>query len=148
MSLNNKNTSVIRFIIRSFPTFESLYWIFDSNKSFAELKNDLEKKLKIKKDTYYFEISNNIIKENMILKDAGISNDSYVNIINNDCIKVKIEVKNSEEIIQIIEKNAFRSDFKVIKADENRIVKVCKLFFCDLFYLNLTAFINFKRLKK
>lgn len=125
MSLSPQNISMIKIIIHVFPGNEKLTHVFDGNKSFADLKDDLLERQIIKKGTYYAEMNDNILNDDMILKGNGVKNDSEINIVRNDCIKIKVETRDKEGEIQIISKYFLISDFKVIKTDKNNEVKVC-----------------------
>lgn len=125
MPLDSEASTLVQFIIRLIPTSQCLLWTFDENKSFGDLKKDLEKKHKVKKGEYYIEMNDHVMKDDMIMKDNGVRNDSNVNVIRNDCIKIKLIVKNWRNESEIIEKRMVVSDFKIIKSNENKEVNVC-----------------------
>lgn len=125
MSLDNQSSTMIQFIIRLIPTGQSLLWTFDENKSFGDLKKELEKKDKVKKGEYYIEMNDDIMKDDMIMKDNGVRNDSDVNVIRNDCIKIKITLKDWRNESEIVERRVLSSDFKIMKSNENKEVNVC-----------------------
>lgn len=85
---SHHNFEVICFEISPFPNGESFYWRFNNNKTFKDLKNDLDKKQKMKKETYYFEKNGHVINESNTLRREGITNDSCLSAIRIDCLNI------------------------------------------------------------
>lgn len=98
-------------------------WFFDENRRFKDLKNELNEQYIIKKEGCYFEVNGKVINDDMI-KDCGVEDYSLVNIISNDCAKIKLEAKDSEGDIKIMQWYMSISHFTTIKQDENKEVKV------------------------
>lgn len=143
MSLLSQNVSKIKVYIRVIPINEMFACCFDDMKSFGELKEDLVKRKFIKKRNYYFEMDDHIMDDELILKNNGIINGSYINVIRNDCIKIELEVNDRFDKVEILKCYILVSDFKVIKTNENKKVKVCVNNFnlCILFYINFNFYI-------
>lgn len=110
--------------INIFPYDKSFTYDFCENKSFEDLKKDLIKRQIIEKEAYYIEINDDIINDDMIIKEKGIRDYMEINIVKNDYLKIILELKQSKEEIQTMHSFVLASDFKVIRADENKIVKV------------------------
>lgn len=123
---------MIDLFIHVFPDDEYFSYSFDENESFGDLKHELIQKNLIKEDIYYIEVNDNIMNDEMILKDIGVTNDSNINIVNNNYIKIKVEVKDWGGEIQTNYSYMLISDFKIIKSDENKEVKACynKILLC------------------
>lgn len=115
---------MVKNTVHVFPTKEILTLDFDENGSVRELKVELEEEYKMKKGTYYIEMNDLVMSDDMILKRNGVIRDSNLNVIRNDYVKIKVEAKKWGEESKIIQKYVLISDFKVIKADENRLIKV------------------------
>lgn len=98
---------------------------FDENKTFEDLKNDLQEKQIIKKGVCYIEMNDNIMDDDMILKNNGVKKNSYINVVRNESIKIKLKIKDLVNKVQVIKKYMLISDLKVIKVNENNEVKVC-----------------------
>lgn len=116
---------MIYLFIHSIPTCEDISYVFDEGKSFGDLKNDLEEKLKIEKDKYYFEMNDHVMNDDMILKDNGVINNSFINAVDNNYIKIKLNIKYGEDSYREIQNYILISDFKVLETDENKEIKVC-----------------------
>lgn len=116
---------MIDIYIHIFPDNEIFCYSFDEYKSFKVLKNKLREEQKIKKGEYYMEMNEHIVNDDITLKENGIVNHSVINIIRNDFIIIKVERKNYKGENQVMHMYMPVLDFKVIKADENKIVKVC-----------------------
>lgn len=99
-------------------------WFFDENKSFKDLKNELSAHYVIKKEEYCFELNGKVINDDMTIKDCGVEDSSLVNIISNDCAKIKLELKDGKGDIKIIQWYMPISCFTTIKQDENKEVNV------------------------
>lgn len=125
MPLPSINTSIIKIIICIFPGNEKLFYTFDINKSFGDLTNELQEKQIIYKGKYYIEMNDQIMSDDMVLKDSEVKNDSCINFVRNNYIKIKVKVKDQEDEYRIIQKYVLISDFKVVKANENRMILVC-----------------------
>lgn len=97
MPVVGQNITIIQFFIRLIPNNVSLYWTFEDNKNFGDLKNNLQEKHKIIKESYHFEMDDTIMDDDLVLKDLGVSNDSCLYLVRNDYIKIKIEKKNHWE---------------------------------------------------
>lgn len=82
------NTEVVVFKICPVPNGESFYWRFKNNKTFEDLKNDLDKKQKMKKENHYFEKDGVVINDNETLIKEGIRYNSCINAVSDDCLKV------------------------------------------------------------
>lgn len=121
----SKNSSVVNFTIHRFPNDEIFSYYFDNRKSFGHLKIDLEINHKMNEGTYYLEMNDNILKDDMTLKDNGVTNDVTINAVDNDYIKIKLKVKDSKNNVEILQKYVLKSDFKIIGSDDNKIIKVC-----------------------
>lgn len=132
MTQNNSKPLTVQFIIHCVWNNETLLWTFDNNKTFEELKEDLQKDYKLKKETYYFKINNQIINDNEILKEKGVENGSCVDIVSNNCIKIDIDTESWKDNNEKMQRYFLLSEFNGIKADENGEVKVCfkKYFGC------------------
>lgn len=117
------------------PSNEFFYYDFDNNKSFGELKNELEEKYILRKGKYYFEMEDHILNDDIILKDVGIRDYCEINAIRNDYIKIKVKVKDIFGRKQTIKMYVLISEFKVIKANEIKEIKVCNENFLFIFYL-------------
>lgn len=120
---------MIEIIINVFPGNERFVCYFDENKSFKDLKNDLMERHMIKKDKYHIEINDNIMNDDLIIKDSGVINNSYIYIIRNDSIKVNMEIMYLYDETEIIKLYMLKSDFKIIKANEYKEVTVCNNIF-------------------
>lgn len=125
MSFSSKKTSKVKVIINVYPSGERFSYYFDDNKSFGDLKNELIEFQKIEEGEYFTEMNNHVKNDDLILKDNDVKKDSYVNIIRNDCVKINLKVKDWNDRIQILQKYVSLSDFKVIKANENKEINVC-----------------------
>lgn len=88
-------------------------------------KNKLIKNKKIKEGMYYIERNNRIMNDDMIIKEIVDEDNSDINIIRNDCVKISFERKDDEDEIEKIQTFILLSDFKIIKADQNKEIKVC-----------------------
>lgn len=120
----NQNARVVQFTIHLIPSFKVFSYKFDNNKTFGDLKNDLKENLKIKKGTYHFEVNEEIMDDEIILADRGIINNSEINIVDNDCIKIRVQINGSRNQPQTIQKYMSGSNLKVIVPDENKEIKV------------------------
>lgn len=125
MYLFSRDASMIFIIIHVFPDDKEFDCYFDNSKNFGDLKNDLIERQIIMEGTYYFEMNDHIINDDMVLKDNGIINNSHLNIIRNDCIKIGVEMKDNNGKLETIQLYILISDFKVIKIDKNKVIKVC-----------------------
>lgn len=125
-----------RIEIHVIPGDEVISCHFDVSKSFGDLKDELNKKYILSKATYFFKMNNLIMDDNMILKDNGVADYSFLYAVRNDCINVILKLKDSIGCIRTVQKYMLLSDFKVIKADENKEVKVCNnnLILCFIFF--------------
>lgn len=83
---------MIGFIIRLIPTYERLYWNFDENKSYNDLKNDIFDRAIIKNGECYIDINDQIINDDTILKVYGVEDYYDVKIVRSDYIKIKLEI--------------------------------------------------------
>lgn len=120
-----QSTRMIGLNIHVFPGDEKLTCYFDENKSFADLKNELIERQIIKKGKYYIEMNDSIMNDHIILRNKGVVNNSNINVVRNDYVKIKLEVIDESGIANIKQCYMPISDFEVIKADENNEVKVC-----------------------
>lgn len=127
MALSFQNKYMMKIRIHVFPEHEEFCYEIDENKKFIDLKKELLDSHLIKKGSFYFEFHGDVLDDDMILKDSKIPYLSVVNLIGNDCIKIKVEKKGLIRGVYTIQKYATVSDFKIIKADENKEVRVCIL---------------------
>lgn len=112
---------MIELKIHVFPGNEIFSCNFEDNKSFKDLKNGLIKRQIINKDNYYIEMNNNYMNDDILLKDNGMTNSRDINVVRNDYIKFKVEIKDFWfDRIQTIQRYILISDFKVIKANGNK----------------------------
>lgn len=125
MSHSPKNALMVEIIIYVFPGGEKFNIKFDSNKSFEDLRNYLFKRQIIMNKEYYFEKNGLIMNDNMILKDKGVKNHSYICAVDNNYIKICVEVNDIYNGLRTMKTYVHISDFKVIKANENKEVTVC-----------------------
>lgn len=116
---------MVNLQIHVIPYQDKFDYDFDENKTVLDLKNELIKTEKMKKDNYYVENEGNIMNDDMILKDNGVKNYSWIDIVRIDYIKVKIETEGNAGHIDVSDAFMHESDFKVIKLDENKVIKVC-----------------------
>lgn len=65
-------------------------------------------------------MNDDIMNNDMILKDYEVDSNSCIYIINGDCILVEIKVKSVAGKIEILKYCQFISDFKVSKAKQNK----------------------------
>lgn len=107
-----------------YPDYKEFRCSFDVNKTFRDLKDYLNEKYKMEKGSYYFEVDNHVMDDNIILKNNGVGNYSCINVIRNDCINIIIEENVDENNTRTVQKYLFRSDFKVITPDKKKEVKV------------------------
>lgn len=124
MSLINQNISVVQFTVQCFPGEEKLTCNFDINKSFRDLKNELQEKYKMKQGTYYLEMNGHVIDDDVTLKDQKVENNSCINAVRNGYVIIRLEFKDDRNEIQMIQKCILKSDLKVIKPNQNKIAKV------------------------
>lgn len=130
--------SIIKFNINYLPHFKSYSWIFDINKTFVDLKKDLEKNNKLKKGMYYFGVEEDIMKDNITLKDYGIIDHVVINVVDNNSTKVKLEITDNNNEIVTFHNYVFVSDFKVIKAVKMKKLKleiIIFIFISKFFFL-------------
>lgn len=142
MSVVTQNITIIQFFIHFIPNNEVLYWTFENNKNFGDLKNELQEKHKIIKEFYHFEMGDTIIDDDLIFRDLGVKNNSCLYLVRNDYIKIKIEKTEFRNKIVTFKKYVPFSNFKIIKSDENKIIKVCNNKIL-LFFLFILIFIIF-----
>lgn len=116
---------MVKIYIHFFPGDETFSYNFDYNKSFGELKNELNEQFILKKGTYYFEMNDHIMDDDLIFEDDETDNEYHINAIRNDCIKIKVEFKGENGEIKIVKCFMPISDLKIIKANENKEVNVC-----------------------
>lgn len=115
---------MIRLHIHLFPGFEVFSDYFDENKTFGDLKNELIEREIIKKGKYYIEKNDRFFDDDMILKDCGIKKYDRIFVFREGCFKIKVEVKKDERSKDKITTYTLKSEFKVIKLDENNEIKV------------------------
>lgn len=115
---------MIEFTICFIPKNVSLTYYFDGNKNFGDLKNYLEEKYEIQKGSYYLEMNDHVLDDNVTLKGKGVKNDTCIYVISNNCMKIKVKVKDWRSEVKTIQLGVLISDFKIIKADENKEIKV------------------------
>lgn len=125
MSYSFQNTSMIKINIHFYPGDERLIYNFDNNNTFEDLKNKLNEQCILTKGTYYFEVDDEIMDDHMILKDKGVINNSCICAVDNNCIKIKLELDDYWGNLETIQCYVLMSDFKMIAADENKEVVVC-----------------------
>lgn len=125
MSITHQSESIAKIKIRVFPESLKFYYDFDNNKSFGDLKNELIEKRIIKEGTYYIEMNDDIVNDDLIVKDYVLDNNYYLNIINIDYNIIKIKINRMFDSFSTLRFYVHSSDFKVIKANENREIKVC-----------------------
>lgn len=65
-----------------------------------------------------------VMNDDMIIKNNGVKRGSCINIIKTNYIKIKIEIEDEKGKTKINQYYKLSSDFKVIEANENKIVKV------------------------
>lgn len=153
MTVNNESSTMIQFVVHLIPANESLLWTFDGNKKLLDLKNDLEEKHKMKKDKYYIEMNDRILNDDIILRDSGVTNDNDINIVRNDYIKYKLRIENEKGEIQIIRGYLHVSDFKIMKANENKELTVFYnlylIYFClfNLIFTDIFVFLKNEEIK-
>lgn len=124
MSLSSQNLSTLKITIHFFPDEESFSIVFDNNKKFGDLKKELKEKYDLTKENYYFEMNSEIIDDEMILRDKGVVNDRIINAIDDNCVKIEVCVEDKDGKMETIQKYMFISKLKIIKPDENKIIKV------------------------
>lgn len=128
MSLSSENTSIIKIVIHFLPGNTSYSCNYDINKSFRELKNYLKEKQITNDDMYYFEMNDHVLVDDMTLRDSGVVNDSNLNALKNDNIKIKLKFKDDKGNVQIMQNIVLKSDFKILTSDENKVVNVCIIY--------------------
>lgn len=121
--------------IHVFPDDETFYYSFDEKKSFKDLKNDLKERQKVEEVEYYIEMNDNIMDDNMILKDNGVKDYSDIFVMRNDYIRINMEIKDIDGKISTVLHYISMSDFNIIKANENKEVKVCGKIILTNFFL-------------
>lgn len=105
---------------------EFFYYCYNNeNANFGDLKNEFTGKWGVENGTYYVEMNNCIMNDDMLVKNSRLYDDCDVNLVRVDCIKILIEEKDSMEKLWVIHKYLLSSDLSVIKSDENKEVKVC-----------------------
>lgn len=124
MSVSFENTSKIQLKIHQIPDNDFSYF-FDRNKSFRELKIELEKNNLIKKGEFHFEIDFHVINDDMLLKDCKSIYYSCINVVRNDYLRINIKVEYNLVKFQTVQFYILMSDFKIIEAKENKEVNVC-----------------------
>lgn len=134
MSFSSQNASEIELKIHIFPGDEKFNYSFDKSKSFGDLRKELEENNKIKKDNYYIQMDGHIMNDDMTIKDNEVINNSDINIVNNRYVKIDIKLNNPEDEPDKLQLYMLMSDFKVIKADENKIIKVCEYYFIFILF--------------
>lgn len=116
---------MVKLKFNVFPDEESFNYSFDINETFKKLKKELVENKKIKDEEYYIEINDNIMDNNSIIKDYAVDDGSVISIVRNNYVKIKVEVKNNEGKIETLFSYVPALDFKIIKLDENNLIKVC-----------------------
>lgn len=111
--------------IHVFPGKEKFSCCFDVNKTFGDLKNDLIERQILKKEVYYIELNEQVMNDDMIFKDKDVEFFRNLNILRNDYIRIKLDINILLSKIDTISYYMPMSDFKVIKADKDKVVKVC-----------------------
>lgn len=148
--LFSKNV-LIKFTIICIPNFKSncndtnetksitdcneLTFHFSRNSTFKELKNELEKTFNLKDDKYYFVYFDKIMNYDEYLKDNGIVDNCFIYAVNNGYVRINIEVEDDKGWIQQIKDYISMSLIQVIKADKNKVIKVCNNYLMLNFYL-------------
>lgn len=125
MDLYYRHSSFIHTYIHIFPDYKMFIEYFDKRDSFGDLKNEIMGDNNEKKKKYYLEMNVNIMDDGMILKDNGVEEQSIINVVRNDCIKINVEVRDDKDNIQTVHTYVFMSDLKIINVDKNKVIKVC-----------------------
>lgn len=147
-SLSSPDASFVKIDIHIYPGDERLTYYFDNNKSFLELKKKLIEQHVLTKETYYFEMNGKILNEDVIIKESGINENSCTNIIRNDYANVVIEIKESKDMLPIIQSYMPISDFKIIKPNRNKRIEVCNNIFFPPHNLSYCYYISKERRNK
>lgn len=144
MSDISKNISMIEIDIHVYPDNERFSFTIDETKSVKDLKNELVESRIIKGGEYYVKYDDNIINDDISLKDYGIKDRSSINIIENDYITIKMEIRKWYPIYKSVYTYLPMSNFRVIKADGNKMVEVCSmlLYFIVLIILLLLLYVK------
>lgn len=121
----NIKPSTVKVEIHVFPEDEIIKCNFSNDRTFWDLKEELEKTHNMKNGTYYFEVNDCIIYDYMPINEYGYTYDININAIRSDCVKIKVVVREENNKFKMLEKYMYISDFKVIRGDEFNIVKVC-----------------------
>lgn len=124
MSVTNQVKSVVNVTIQFIPNNLNLPCTINENKSFCDLSVELYKKYHINKEKWNFIMNDQIMNDDIILKDNGVKNNTCIKALRNDYAKFNVEVEDSEGKIQRIERDIFLLDYKIIKANENKEIKV------------------------
>lgn len=136
--------------IHVFPDEEIFIHVFDINKSFGDLKNELLEGKIINVNNYYFEVDDRIMLDSMILKDSGIRNYYRINVIRNDYLKIKVEIKKMKDETKIAKTYFPVNQLKVIKVNNNKVITVCNVNLCFIHcvFVFIFAIIISLRVKK
>lgn len=134
---------MININIHVFPDDETFSYSFDENKRFKDLKNELIENNKIYGGEYYIEKYNHIIDEEMILKDNGMTDNSNLDIINSECIKIEPHVVSNGNRFELIQNYMLISDLKAVNENEKKPVNVCHDYLFDFFFFMLIINIIF-----
>lgn len=123
---------MIKILIHIIPGGEEFIYDFDENTSIADLNNELQKRYKMEKHTFYYVMNDHIINDDMLLEEDGVMNDDCIKAIRNDYVKINIEIEDSYGIVETIKTYVPISYFNLIKVDENKEVRVCNdsIFLC------------------
>lgn len=96
MNQNFVNSSSIQICIKMIPSNSSFSCIFDSNRSFGDLKDNLQEGGVIPKDAYYFEMNGEVFSDNMILREKNVFNNSCLNAVRKDIINIIVKVEDKD----------------------------------------------------
>lgn len=137
MSLAFQNMSIIKFNILSIPSGEEFSYSIDSNKTFGDLKNDLDEKNIMKKETYYFSLNYTVLNDDLIIKESRIQDYLHICAVDNDGVIINLKVEKCERNFETIRFYVNKAYFRIIKEDENKDITVCGNIFLICFILLL-----------
>lgn len=156
MNQNVQNSYFIQFLIKMFPGNCSFSYSFDPNRSFGDLKNNLQENGVLSKDTYYFEMNGEAFSDNMILREKNVSNGSCLDAIRKDIINITVRVEGNDDktmtvsdlaTIEALKESAGKSynmklDKYIVKVDgnacdDNNSLKDCGVVFGSVIEFNV-----------
>lgn len=116
---------MIGFELYFIPSGDVIHYEFDENKTFGELKRDLEERLNLEEGSFHIDFEFETMEDGMFIIDSHIEDGDCMDIVDEDMLKTRIEIKDELDQTQIVQRYVPISTFLVIQADEEKRIKVC-----------------------